>query len=101
MIPLERQKGSLCPVETITPLGEKLGFEINSNFMKFEAEQMMESTLARPGIVLICWQHEYLPQIAHLISGDERATPLHWFRDWFDEDWDFDKMRCRWSAIAN
>ena len=86
-----RHEGSLRPLETITPLAEKLGLEINSDFMKFEAEQMIESALACPGVVLICWQHEYLPQLARLISGDERAATAHWSAHRFDKVWVFDK----------
>ena len=98
-----RHHGSLRPVETITPLAEKLGLDINSNFMKFEAEQMMESALARPGVVLICWQHEYLPKIARLISGDEQAPP-HWSAHRFDEVWIFDKIEtsnsCHYQRVT-
>jgi hypothetical protein len=54
-------KHSSRPDETITPLANKLGLEININFMKGEEEKMVEDALQKSGIVLICWQHENIP----------------------------------------
>lgn len=53
--------GSRRPYETIMPLANKLGLEINNNFIKGEEEKMVEDALQKSGIVLICWQHEYIP----------------------------------------
>src|ERR1700730_16560772 len=39
--PLKR-KGSKRPIETITPLAEKLAIRINNNFPRFDVESMLE-----------------------------------------------------------
>jgi hypothetical protein len=85
-----KHRGSLRPAETITPLAEKLGIVINADFMKFEEEIMVEYALACPGVVLICWQHDFLPKIANHILGDNVTAPQHWSERRFDEVWVFD-----------
>lgn len=56
-----KRKGSRRPIETIMPLAEKLAIRVNSNIPKFEAESMLEEAFLCNGVVLICWQREYIP----------------------------------------
>jgi broad specificity phosphatase PhoE len=86
-----KQNGSRRSVETITPLAEKLAIRINSNFTKSEYEEMLDEALACAGVVLISWQHEYLPQIANHILGDEKTAPQEWPGDRFDVIWVLDR----------
>lgn len=110
-------KHSSRPDETITPLANKLGLEININFMKGEEEKMVEDALQKSGIVLICWQHENIPTSAEegpgiakyildtgsynlsqvpqcLLYGDSpdpiKGAPDKWPDDRFDVVWVFD-----------
>jgi len=85
-----RRKGSRRPMETITPLAEKLGSEINLNFARFEIESMIREVVSRKGVVLICWQREYIPAIAQEILGEEKTAPSNWPEDCFDMIWVFD-----------
>jgi broad specificity phosphatase PhoE len=88
--PLKR-KGSRRPIETITPLAEKLAIRINSNFPRFEVESMLEEVFLCDGVVLISWQREYIPQIAQYILGNNTGAPQYWPEDRFDVVWVFDR----------
>src|SRR4030095_16424950 len=88
-----RRKGSRRPMETITPLAQKLGSEINSSFARFEYESMIREVVSRKGVVLICWQREYIPAIAQQILGEKKIAPAIWPEDCFDMIWVFDLDR--------
>lgn len=85
-----RRKGSRRPIETLTPLAQKLGVRINSTFPRYEFESMIEEVISCKGVVLICWQREYIPAIASVILGNKRIAPLVWPEDCFDMIWVFD-----------
>ena len=84
------RKGSKRPLETITPLAEKLAIKINSDFPRFDFESMLELVFSHPGVVLICWQREYIPDIAKAILGKKYRVPSDWPEDRFDMIWVFD-----------
>lgn len=88
-----RRKGSRRPIETITPLAEKLGINIHSDYARFEFDEMVEEIFRCRGVVLICWQREYLPQIAAHILGKDDAAPRTWPENRFDVIWVFDLDR--------
>lgn len=86
-----RRSGSRRPVETITPLAEKLAIRININFPKLYPEEMLEEIFLCAGVVLVCWQQEYIPKIANYILGDRTTAPQDWPDDRFDMVWVFDR----------
>ena len=86
-----RRNGSRRPIETITPLAEKLAIRINSNYPKLEPEKMLEEAFLCAGVVLICWQHELIPKIANRILGNKTTSPQDWPEDRFDLVWVFDR----------
>lgn len=88
-----KRNGSRRPLETITPLAEKLAIRINTHFPKHEAEGMLEEVFLCAGVVLVCWQHEYIPKIANYILGNETTAPQDWPGDRFDMVWIFDRDR--------
>ena len=88
-----RRKGSRRPMETITPLAEKLGATINTSFARFECKAMVEKVVSQKGIAIICWQREYIPTIAQLILDDKIVPPSIWPEDCFDLIWVFDLDR--------
>jgi hypothetical protein len=90
--PLKR-KGSRRPVETITPLAEKLAVRINSDYPRFDIASMLEDVFSRRGVVLICWQREFIPRIAAYILNYKRIAPFDWPEDRFDMVWVFDLQR--------
>jgi hypothetical protein len=88
-----RRKGSRRPIETIMPLAERLSIKINSEFQRSQLVSMIEDVFSRKGVVLICWQREYIPDIAALILGKKNAAPSDWPEDRFDMIWVFDLHR--------
>lgn len=83
-------KGSLRPLETITPLGEKLRIKINADYQRSQLVSMVEDVFSHKGVVLICWQREYIPDIAAIILGKTDVAPSVWPEDRFDMIWVFD-----------
>ena len=51
---------------------------------------MLSEALSRGGVVLISWQHEYIPSIANHILGDSTTAPQAWPEGRFDMIWVFD-----------
>ena len=88
-----RRKGSKRPLETITPLAQKLAIRINSNFARFDYGSMLEEVFSCKGVVLICWQREYIPGIASYILDNNNIAPQNWPEDCFDMMWVFDLNR--------
>ena len=87
-----RRKGSRRPLETITPLAQKLALRINSNFPRFDIGSMLEEVFLCKGVVLICWQREYIPGIASYILENNNVAPQNWPEDCFDMIWVFDLL---------
>jgi len=90
-----KRNGSRRSVETLTPLAEKLAIRINSHFRKSDVEEMLEEVFLCAGVVLICWQHVFLPEIAGYILGSNTGVPKEWPEDRFDMVWVFDLDRTR------
>jgi hypothetical protein len=88
-----RRKGSRRPIETLTPLAEKLAVKINSSFPRNEYEEMIDKVVTCQGVVLICWQREYIPAIAAYILGHNKSAPQNWPENCFDMIWVFDLDR--------
>jgi len=85
-----RRRGSRRPLETITPLAEKLALKINTEYARSEIESMIDEVFQCKGVVLICWQREYIPEIASYILGNKKAAPSNWPEDCYDMIWVFD-----------
>jgi hypothetical protein len=86
----DKKGGSQRPLETITPLSQKLGIKIDTSFAKGQEKDLVKKALSRQGIVLICWQHEVIPEIANRILGNETTAPQQWPGSRFDLVWVFD-----------
>ena len=85
-----RRRGSRRPVETLIPLAQKLAVRINTSFPRSEVESMLEDVMSSKGVVLICWQREYIPEIASHILDNGNVTPPDWPDDCYDMIWVFD-----------
>lgn len=79
------------PVETVTPLSQRLGLTINESYGKDNEgpETMVADAIQQKGVVLIAWQHQEIAQIANAILGNTSA-PQTWPGDRFDLVWVFD-----------
>lgn len=87
--PAGSESKSKRPVETITPLSQRLDLSINTNFGKDDFKAMADNAMQQQGTVLICWQHSEIPHIAnHILS--KNVSPQTWPKDCFDMIWVFD-----------
>jgi hypothetical protein len=77
------------PRETLLPLGERLGREVDSHFRKEDVGQLVGAVRAIDGVVLIAWEHHLIPSIANLLAGDASRVPQIWPDDRFDLVWVF------------
>lgn len=87
------RRGSRRSLQTLTPLGEKLAIKINADFERAEFPRMLADVFSRNGVTLICWQREYIPEIASLILGNRTTAPPDWPEDRYDMIWVFDLDR--------
>jgi broad specificity phosphatase PhoE len=81
------------PLETVTPLAAKLALAPKLDFGKGEEEKLAKAVRSAGVVVLICWQHERIPEIAQQIvreAGVEGTIPAAWPGDRFDLVWVFD-----------
>jgi hypothetical protein len=83
----EKATSSERPVETLTPLSDKLGVKINTTWKKKDWSEMTDAALQAKGVALICWQHDDIPNIANKILGKDVAPK--WPGDRFDMVWLF------------
>ncbi len=86
---------SLRPQQTVNPLADKLGsqVQVNTDFLKGQEKEMIESALASEGVVLICWEHERLAHAAgHIPMSEKNQTPVpeKWDAERYDLVWVFD-----------
>ncbi len=70
--------------ETVTPLAQLIGVDINLNFSKGQETALAQVAQVCNGPVLIAWRHEGIPVIANCILGAEVVGPQSWPKDRFD-----------------
>ena len=75
--------------QTLLPLSEKLGLEIDLSFKNEHVAELIAHVKARTGVVLIAWHHEKIPEVAREILGGDPPLP-HWPDERFDVVWVFD-----------
>ena len=80
---------SLRPKQTIAPLATALNLSVRS-FLKGQEPELVAAVKAAEDPVLICWQHEAIPEIANLIRGSADGVPLRWPGHVYDLVWVLD-----------
>jgi len=78
------------PRQTLEPLAEKLKVRLNLTFGKGDETRLAAAAKACDGVVVICWQHEYMSAVANAILGDSTTASQKWPEDRFDLTWVFD-----------
>lgn len=79
------------PVQTIQPLANKLGLNIDSTIKKEKVSDLVTRITTAGGIVLVAWQHELIPTITAQILGTDGECPSLWPGDRFDVVWVLDR----------
>lgn len=84
------------PLQTITPLARKLGFDVQSSHAKDDFAGMLADAMSTLGVVLVSWEHKVLA--ASLASGlgpgisIDGSVPSGWPDDRFDMVWVFEHV---------
>ena len=79
------------PYQTLVPVAARLGIPIDTSVVLDEEEKLAAAVRARPGVVLIAWEHKRIHKIANAILRDETTAPQTWPDDRFDVVWIFDR----------
>ncbi|TWE09309.1 hypothetical protein [Rudaeicoccus suwonensis] len=88
--------GSARPVETLTPLSERLQISIESSWPKKSAATVAAALRSSRGATLVAWQHQDIPAIAEALGRSEPAVPSKWPGDRFDVVWVFRRRGSGW-----
>ncbi len=89
--------GSRRPIQTVTPLAERLGQEVHSDWAVVEEAELATSLAARRGAALVAWHHEAIPNIVRALGSVAPATPKNWPDDRFDVVWTFTRAGSGWQ----
>ncbi len=83
-----KKKGSIRSIQTLQPLSNTLGLEIQTPYTRSEVSELVQLLGGRreyeSQVVLIAWQHETLADIAHQLGA--RGAPAKWGKA-FDRYW--------------
>lgn len=81
------KKNSRRPIETVKPLAEALGLEVNTTFHRDQVKALVDEILMNPEYegktVLVCWGHEFLGKIATALGVDPNVSTT-WGRVIYD-----------------
>jgi hypothetical protein len=88
----QASKHSNRPIETITPLAQALSLSIDDKHADDAYTQVAKDVLSHPKyagkLVLICWHHGKIPDLATALGGVAPTT--HWHGKVFDRVWRID-----------
>jgi broad specificity phosphatase PhoE len=81
-------KHSVRPIETMTPLSKKIGVSIDSTVADQDCPVLAQELLKDPKyegkLVLICWHHGHLPELAFALGASGANVPNPWDPDVFN-----------------
>lgn len=76
-------------IETVTPLAENIGVEIDDDYTKKKTSDLVDDILNEDNLdgqmVLICWEHNYIPDIVEAFGWKE--GPDTWPDETYDRAW--------------
>jgi hypothetical protein len=85
-------ESGLRATETVTPLAQALGLQILNSFGKHDVDQLASNILSSSNydgkMVLICWEHKRLSEIAAALGV--QPEPAAWDSSVFDQVWEID-----------
>jgi hypothetical protein len=82
---------SLRPQHTVLELATVLGLTLSLGHAKDDLAGLVADAQAAPGPVLIAWEHQDIPSIVDLITGNKTTCPQTWPGDRFDLVWVLDR----------
>ena len=97
-------KHSVRPIETITPLKNKIGVPIDSSIADQDCPVLAQELLTDPKydgkLVLICWHHGHLPELAFALGSSGANVPNPWDPDVFNLILKIDYSRGSKAAVS-
>jgi hypothetical protein len=81
-------KHSARPVETVTPLSQRVGVPINSSFADQDygalAALLLNSAEYVGQLTIVCWHHGNIPPLMHALNARDGDYPEPWDSDVFN-----------------
>ena len=78
------------PLETLTPLSERLSVALDEPFLQDELDQLVAAIRGCDSHVLVAWEHKRIPLIANQLVSDQTSAPQVWPDERFDLVWVFE-----------
>ena len=87
--------GSKRPLETITPLSQRMKLTVKTPVKDKETKRIAEILAGTKGSPLAAWQHQDIPSIAGHLGTVHPTPPKKWPHDRFDIVWVFTRQHDR------
>jgi hypothetical protein len=84
--------GSKRPLETVTPLAQRLKMTVSTPVKDSKTRHIAEILVGTPGAPLAAWQHQDIPSIAGHIGSVHPTPPAKWPGHRFDIVWVFTRQ---------
>jgi len=88
---VSKHSKSLRPQHTVLELANVLGLQLSIGHDKDDLNALATDAVAAAGPVLIGWEHQDIPDIVNLITGNSTTCPQKWPGDRFDVVWVLDR----------
>ncbi|MBQ0983480.1 hypothetical protein KBZ10_02810 [Streptomyces sp. F63] len=88
------------PIETVTPLADKLGKTIDTSYDNDDEKKLAKELAGRKGTSLVAWHHGTIPKLARDLTGADGSRlniPDHWPGHRFDVVWVFEHTKKGWT----
>jgi hypothetical protein len=86
----------LRPLQTVVPLAAQLRQNVVTRYGKGDEQALATELAGRPGVALVSWQHESIPDIVAYL-GQVDPAPAKWSGDRFDLVWVFTRNGAGWQ----
>jgi hypothetical protein len=80
------------PQHTVLELADVLGLQLSADRLKDDLQGLAQDAVKAAGPVLIAWEHQNIPSIVNLITGNTTTCPQKWPDDRFDLVWVLDQV---------
>jgi broad specificity phosphatase PhoE len=90
-------------VETVSPLAKAINLEVSAAFEDEEYKKLAKQILSDPRysnkIILICWHHGKIPELAAALGA--KKPPAEWDKKIFDRVWQikFKEGKAKWNDL--
>ena len=86
----ETASKSRRPRQTLEPLSERLGIDIDGRFLKAQVDELVAAIRTTEGVAVVAWEHKMIPLIGTLLAGDLATNPSVWPDNRYDLLWMFE-----------